>query len=168
MSKKPLFDWNAERRKRENVVRTEVAMGLRSEDALQEFEEKKDLPPPVAKVYPRKSRAKYETSEERRAGMKRIDREKIRELNSRGWSNSQIAQELNCATESVRRIVLHELGIESASKDKPVRKGQYTHEEILEVVNRTSTYEEAARELGLSRGSIYYHLKHSRAARAGG
>ena len=170
-TKKGFFDWGAERRKREEKIRTEVKLGLRPESALQEFEEPEvsDLPPPVAKksTTARKSRAKYATEEERTKARQTkkitVSREEVKRLHSEGKTSREIATEMNCAATTVR-VVLKELGLQ-AHKDQPIRKGKHSRNEVIAAVEKYGTYEAAGKALGLTAGTIYYHIHKSREAR---
>lgn len=65
-------------------------------------------------------------------GKRRIDREKIKELYEKGLLIPEIANEIHCDVEYLRRIIIDEMGLEPPKTDlKPsTKRGRFSLEEI--------------------------------------
>lgn len=65
-------------------------------------------------------------------GKRRIDREKIKELYEKGLLIPEIANEIHCDVEYLRRIICDEMGLEPPKTDlKPsTKRGGFSPEEI--------------------------------------
>lgn len=89
----------------------------------------------------------------------RISRPDVRRLHNAGKRVDEIAEELKCSDQAVRKIIRNEFGLEPKFKKRGGRKPRAPYSEVIAAIEEHGDQSRAAESLGMSRSNLQYILR---------